>query len=111
MCEGETEAAATGLQDALRLKENLDQLTGRQRRIEMICDNASAVTLITNPTFNRVTWRTRHFALRASWIRDQIATQPITIKHEPGETLVADSLTKVLARAGLEFMRALLMLR
>ena len=111
MCEGETEAAATGLQDALRLKENLDQLPGRRHVIDMFCDNASAVTLITNPTFNRVTWRTRHFALRASWIRDQIATQPITIKHEPGETLVADALTKVLARARLEFMRTMLMLQ
>ncbi|CAE7646758.1 RE1 [Symbiodinium pilosum] len=97
--------------DALRLKENLDQLPGRRHVIDMFCDNASAVTLITNPTFNRVTWRTRHFALRASWIRDQIATQPITIKHEPGETLVADALTKVLARARLEFMRTMLMLQ
>ena len=110
VCEGESDAAATGLQDALRLKEVVDQLTGLAHTIEMVCDNSSAVTLLTNPTFNRVTWRTRHFALRASWIRDQIATQPVTIRHEAGETLVADSLTKVLARNRLQFMRNLLML-
>ena len=68
VCEGETEAAATGLQDAMKLKDIVEQLTGLAHSIEMVCDNSSAVTLITNPTFNRVTWRTWHFALRASWI-------------------------------------------
>ena len=111
VCEGESEAAATGLQDALHLKDIVDQLTGLTHSIEMVCDNSSAVTLIAGATFNRVTWRTRHFALRASWIRDQIASQPITIRHEAGETLVADALTKVLARARLQYMRELLRLR
>ena len=110
VCEGESEAAATGLQDALHLKDIVDQLTGLRHSIEMVCDNSSAVVLIAGPTFNRVTWRTRHFALRASWIRDQIATQPITIRHEAGETLVADALTKVLARTRLQYMRELLRL-
>ena len=111
VCEGESEAAATGLQDALHLKDIVDQLTGLTHSIEMVCDNSSAVTLIAGATFNRVTWRTRHFALRASWIRDQIASQPITIRHEAGETLVADAVTKVLARARLQYMRELLRLR
>ena len=50
VCEGETEAAAMGLQDAMKLKEIVEQLTGLAHSIEMVCDNSSAVTLITNPT-------------------------------------------------------------
>ena len=37
VCEGESEAAATGLQDALHLKDIVDQLTGLTHSIEMVC--------------------------------------------------------------------------
>ena len=43
-------------------------------------------------------WRTRHYASRASWIRDSIQEEGIQVEHVPGVDIIADPLTKVLPK-------------
>ncbi|CAE7761954.1 EMB2076 [Symbiodinium sp. CCMP2592] len=54
------------------LKTIIEKLEGAQYEIRMLVDNLSSVTLLNKPTWNHLGWRTRHFAIRASWIRDQL---------------------------------------
>ena len=107
-CEAETEAIATGIQDAVRLQSIVQGLTNVRYDIEAVSDSASAVVLICKPSMSTLVWRTRHFGLRAAWVRDQVAEHAIALRHESGETLVADALTKSLPRARLEQLRILL---
>ena len=94
--ECETEAAAMGLQEAVKLQIMIEDLVGEKYNIRMLVDNLSCVTLLNKPTWNQLGWRTRDFAIRASWIRDQLRDENMDVQHFAGKDLVADALTKVL---------------
>ena len=64
--------------------ENLFTLSG---------DNTATIITITTDI---TTWRSRHYAYRAGWARDQVHDGPIKVVHTPGQGLSADPLTKVL---------------
>ena len=56
-------------------------------------DNMATLhTLTTDVT----SWRTRHYALRAAFMRCHIEHKGIDIQYKPGKDLTADALTKVL---------------
>ena len=88
-----------------RLKTIIEELEGTEYKIRMLVDNLSCVTLLNKPTWNQLGWRTRHFAIRASWIRDQLREERVAVQHYAGRELVADALTKVLQRTRLREMR------
>eukprot|EP00974_Lingulodinium_polyedra_P022169 2141763-Lingulodinium_polyedra.AAC.1 len=47
-------------------------------------------------------WRTRHYALRAAWIRDIIKKERIVVRPDKGVDICADPLTKVLSKIKLQ---------
>ena len=93
------------MQEAFRLKTIIEELEGTEYEIRMLVDNLSCKTLLNKPTWNQLGWRTRHFAIRASWIRDQLREERVAVQHYAGRELVADALTKVLQRTRLREMR------
>ncbi len=50
-------------------------------------------------------WRNRHYAMKAAWIRDVLNEEVIELNYQPGVTLVADALTKVLEKGKLYVAR------
>ena len=70
-------------------------------------DEACIHTLATEVS----SWRTRHYAMRASWIRDMIGEEKIYVVYQPGTEHIADGLTKILCRLKLEEARERLLLQ
>ena len=65
-------------------------------------DNTGALRSIQN---EMTTWRTRHYAGDASWIRDKLEEEEVELSHRPGKELIADGLTKILPRELVEQFR------
>ncbi|OLP84290.1 Copia protein [Symbiodinium microadriaticum] len=108
VCEAETDGLATAMSEASKVLPLLEALTGRSfdSHVKMFGDNSASITVANRETFFVKTWRTRAFALRASWLRDQIRNQNVLLQHHPGATLVADMLTKVLSKTKLAELRS-----
>ena len=79
-----------------------------EKGFNMDGDNMATVITITKEV---TSWRSRHYALRAGWSRDQVDTQKINVKHTPGVQLSADGLTKILTGIALTKLRRQLLLR
>ena len=62
-------------------------------------DNMATIRTITHEV---TSWRTRHYGLRAAWIRDIIKEERIRVEHEKGVEICADPLTKVLGKVKLQ---------
>ena len=107
VCEAETDALALAMSEAMKILPLLEALTGRpfESHVKMFGDNSASIVVANRETFFVKTWRTRAFALRASWLRDQIRDQNVLLQHHPGATLVADMLTKVLSKTKLAELR------
>ena len=108
VCEAETDGLATPMSEASKVHPLLEALTGRSfdSHVKMFGDNSASITVANRETFFVKTWRTRAFALRASWLRDQIRNQNVLLQHHPGATLVADMLKKVLSKTKLAELRS-----
>ena len=75
--------------------------------MRMFGDNEVALTtMLTKVT----SWRTRHYAMRASWLRDAITEEQCELQHVSGKHLVSDALTKVLEKVKLAEARGRLQL-
>eukprot|EP00974_Lingulodinium_polyedra_P019503 1883707-Lingulodinium_polyedra.AAC.1 len=59
-------------------------------------DNKATIRTITHEL---ISWRTRHYALRAAWIRDAIKEERITVEHEKGVDICAGPLAQVLGKS------------
>ena len=69
-----------------------------EAELRMFGDNEAALTtLLTNVT----SWRTRHYAIRAAWLRDAITEGNCALQHVSGKHLISDALTKVLEKTKL----------
>ena len=102
-CEAELDAAIVGLKHSRGIFEVLTEIDERMNIIaELMVDNAAALKSMKYVATN---WRNRHFAIRASWIRDAIEDWKVETKYKPGKDLEADALTKILDRVKLEEMR------
>ncbi len=62
-------------------------------------DNMACITTITTEV---TSWRSRHYALRAAWVRDVIDFEGVEVLYEKGANIIADALTKVLGRVKLQ---------
>ena len=49
-------------------------------------------------TISMTSWRNRHYAMKAVWLREKIAELQVKLKHTNGKELVSDCLTKVLPK-------------
>ena len=102
-CEAELDAAIVGLKQAYGVIHAVhDVMKGRGPKIVMKVDNAAALRQM---KFVATNWRNRHFAIRASWIRDEITHRNIDVQYQSGKDLEADGLTKILDRVKLQEMR------
>ena len=101
-CEAEIMAHRTGMQLGLCIKDLVKDATGEVVTVKMEGDNTGALTSIQN---EMTTWRTRHYAGDASWIRDTLEEENVELLHRPGKELIADGLTKILPRELLEQFR------
>ncbi|OLP94992.1 Retrovirus-related Pol polyprotein from transposon TNT 1-94 [Symbiodinium microadriaticum] len=103
-CEAETGAMADAIADMLRIESYVTQVGEVSEKLAW-GDNAASVACLTKPRFQETLWRTRHFGLRASWIRDVLKESNLAVSHKPGAELTADLLTKTLPRLKLEQFR------
>ena len=98
-CEAEILAHRTGVQLGLCMRDLVEEATKEKIEIKMEGDNAGALKSVQG---EMTTWRTRHYAGDASWIRDKLQEEKIMLSHRPGKDLIADGLTKILPRQLLE---------
>ena len=107
VCEAETDAMALAVSEVTKLLPLLECLTGQSFSLhaELYGDNSASITVINRETFFVKSWRTRAFALRAAWLRDQVRESGLTLSHHPGAELIADLLTKTLPKGRLAELR------
>ena len=103
-CEAELNASVTGLKLAIGMHALVAELTPKAGRpqLRMFGDNQAALLTITTKV---TSWRTRHYAMRAAWIRDMVVEEECEVRHVRGTDLVSDALTKVLDRIKLSEAR------
>ena len=100
--EAELEAMKTGLQYGLQIRRLAGELTEQPVGLKMIGDNMAAIR---QAKYEITNWRTQHYCLTMSWIRDYLIKECIDLKHVRGENLVADGLTKILGKVILARIR------
>ena len=71
-------------------------------------DNMASIQQLLEPGYFVEEQRTRHFALRCSYVRDHLGASGASLSHCPGTELPADGLTKVLAATKLAVARDML---
>ena len=71
--------------------------------IDLKIDAQGALDLATNTRFSQ---KTKHIDIRHYFIRDHINTKDIELKHIPTMEMIADILTKPLARPAFELLRS-----
>ena len=101
-CEAELEAAVMGSKFGCGVRDMVEELTETKIKMSLLQDNQACIRTLTSEVSS---WRTRHYAFRASWIRDLIGQREIDVVYQPGTSHIADGLTKVLCRAKLEEAR------
>ena len=102
-CESEILAHRTGLQLGLCIRDLVKEaIGGGATSLKMEGDNTGALRSIQT---EMTTWRSRHYAGDASWIRDKVEMEEVELSHRAGQYLIADGLTKVLPRQTLEQFR------
>ncbi|CAE7916479.1 unnamed protein product [Symbiodinium necroappetens] len=92
--EAELEGMACGLQKGWHVQLLLEQMFDRSIKSTLHGDNSGAITLSTRDTFSELVMRTRHFAVRTSWIRDTVAHEGINVVHTGTNEIKGDILTK-----------------
>ena len=107
VCEAETDAMVLAVSEVTKLLPLLECLTGQKfsLHMEFYGDNSASITVINRETFFVRAWRTRAFALRAAWLRDQVRASNFSMTHHPGAELIADMLTKTLGKSRLAELR------
>ena len=97
-CESELEASHTGVKLGMAIKALVEDATKEESTTVLIGDNLAAIWKSTTEITN---WRTRHFAVRAGFLRGYLKLSGIDVNHRKGTDLVSDALTKVLDRVKL----------
>ena len=93
--EAELNATTTGLKLGISLRDLLLDMMRSDVKLELDQDNLATIRSI---TYEVTSWRTRHYALRAAWVRDMVQQEKVDVKHVKGVDITADPLTKVLER-------------
>ncbi len=118
-CESELNAAVLGIRVGIGVRNMLEEMLevdvgdpkmgdpvlcpqeDRRRTIPITLKQGN-MACITTTTTEVTSWRSRHYALRAAWVRDVIDKEQVTVKYEKGANIIADALTKILGRVKLQ---------
>ena len=92
----EAEPEATAKQDGVKLHAALEAILGESLKLVANGDNSGAIQLLVKELCHVQAMRTRHFALRCSYVRDIAGSMGIQILHKSTLELEADGLIKVL---------------
>ena len=94
--EAEYMAASHCVREALWLRQLLDDVRCKYDEGTLImCDNQGAIALAKNPVYHA---RTKHIEVQHHFVREKVARGAIMLEYCPTEEMLADVLTKALAR-------------
>ena len=103
--EAEYVALASAAQEAVWVRELTAQLKDHSpEAITTYEDNQSAISMAKNPQFHG---RTKHISIKYHFIREQVEKKAVELKYCPREEMVADMLTKGLAKEQFQKLRRL----
>jgi hypothetical protein len=94
--EAEYMATSYAARESIFLRQLLSELGYKQASVTLHCDNQSSIALSSNPAYHQ---RTKHIDVQHHFIREKVEAGEIVLKYEPTEHMIADVLTKALARA------------
>lgn len=89
--EAEYMALSSATQEAIWLKQLLQEIGENIDSVEIHCDNKSAINIAHNQLYSP---RTKHIDIRHHFIKEKIRDGLVKIKYLNTENMVADSLTK-----------------
>jgi transposase InsO family protein len=92
-CEAEFVAAAMAVREVLWLKRILVTLSSSVAKVNLFCDNESALALL-QTSVPKVTGRTKHIDVQYWLVRDHIMKENIVPRFIPTDKMLADGLTK-----------------
>ena len=101
--EAEYVACSAVTQDAVWLKKFLYHLKivkSTSDQVTIYCDNTAAIAVVKDPKYYG---KTKHIKMRYHYIREAITEQDVILKHISTNSMVADPLTKPIAKD--EFVR------
>ena len=101
-CESELSSAVTGIKLGLGIRQVVEEMLETCVPMNLNQDNMACIQTLLNEI---TSWRSRHYALRAAWVRDMIHQEQIVVSHERGVLITADGLTKILQKIKLAEMR------
>ena len=105
--EAEYQGMAAAVQEALYLKQLLEDFGIQQKRpIAIGEDNQSCIRLCQNPVMHK---RSKHIETKFHFIRDKTEDGTISIHYVPTDKMAADIFTKSLPVSKVETFRAVLM--
>ena len=96
-------AMSRTIQEALWWRNLLEQIFGK-RRIEIRCDNQSAICVARNGSFNP---RTKHVDIRYHFVHDSLNNDMIQLQYVNTKEQAADGFTKPLVHTTLKMMKTL----
>ncbi|GMP98267.1 hypothetical protein CsSME_00046221 [Camellia sinensis var. sinensis] len=96
--EAEFVACSSAVQEAVWLRrflQHLDVVTHTSDPVTIHCDSMAALAYAKDPKYHG---RTKHIDVRFNFIRDILAQKEVILEHIPTSRMVADPLTKPIAR-------------
>ncbi|XP_046406367.1 secreted RxLR effector protein 161-like [Ischnura elegans] len=91
--EAEYVSLAKAGNEAIYLRNFLEELIGEVSPVTLFCDNKAAIFLSNNAAFQK---RTKHIDIVYHHVRNLVNTGQISVQHMPSEDMVADIFTKSL---------------
>jgi hypothetical protein len=105
-CEAEYIALASATKEAVWLQRLLRELGTDQESVTIFEDNQGAIALASNAVVNQ---RSKHIDVRYHFVRDCVLAGVVQLEYLPTAEMVADLLTKALAKQQFFFLCTLLM--
>jgi hypothetical protein len=101
--EAELLALSQAAKEGLYVSRLLRELTVKldDHRIRIHCDNTQTVRLV-NDDIARLQTKLRHVDIHNHWLRQEVQNQTIIVQYTPSNDMIADGLTKALAKDGFD---------
>ena len=98
-CDAEFQALTATIQEAVWLRGFLSELLPTFKKpIHIMCDNTSTIDFSTNQGYSH---RTKHIIIKRSYAKESIELGQIILNFCPSREMLADALTKALAKVKL----------
>ena len=94
-CVSELNASMTGMKLGIGIRGMIEDGSNTKVAMSLVGDNTAVIQSVTTEV---TSWRNRHYAMRAAWVRYIIEKEGVVVAHRRGTELVSDALTKVLER-------------